>query len=343
MLNTNKPAEKIGEIFDESRSTTSLPSRAIPRSPEPTAPSDHDRSEESRCGRARAQPVFRRGQHRENKTCPERGGGGDGRAVAEGRFPAADESGPQFSETGLPSRVLLSVASAVAGKLDVLIASFDRVFTPVGTPLKQRLDVPVAAVAGSAAFQWTSVLKRPPGDYEVRAAVATEDGTRAASVIGYVDVPDVRKTGLVLSGVVVRSAGRPTLQRVFAAGESCRARVSARPRQRRTAERDGALRSHRCTRPDARQGGRSGGNERAQRYRELRPHRSPAWPGGPVCGSNRGERRPACLAARGSADGAVKALSWRGSGTRRTRRRNPWASLASPEPGPSYYYRLLSR
>jgi hypothetical protein len=88
----------------------------------------------------------------------------------------------------------------------------------VGTPLKQRLDVPVAAVAGSAAFQWTSVLKLSPGDYEVRAAVATQDGTRAASVIGYVDVPDVRKTGLVLSGVVVKSAGRPTLRRVFAAG-----------------------------------------------------------------------------------------------------------------------------
>lgn len=115
--------------------------------------------------------------------------------------------------------MLLSVASEVAGKLDVLITSFDRRFTLVGTPLKQRLDVPVAAVAGSAAFQWTSVLKPPPGDYEVRAAVATEDGTRAASVIGYVDVPDVRKTGLALSGVVVKSAGRPTLQRVFAAAE----------------------------------------------------------------------------------------------------------------------------
>lgn len=40
-----------------------------------------------------------------------------------------------------------------------------------------------------------------------------------ASVIGYVEVPDVRKTGLALSGLVVKSAGRPTLQRVFLAGE----------------------------------------------------------------------------------------------------------------------------
>jgi hypothetical protein len=49
--------------------------------------------------------------------------------------------------------------------------------------------------------------------------VASEDGARAASVIGFVDVPDVAKTGLALSGVVVKSAGRPTLQRVFSAGE----------------------------------------------------------------------------------------------------------------------------
>lgn len=62
-------------------------------------------------------------------------------------------------------------------------------------------------------------MKPQPGNYEVRAAVATADGTRAASVIGYVDVPDVRNTGLALSGVVVKSAGGPTLQRVFAAGE----------------------------------------------------------------------------------------------------------------------------
>jgi len=79
--------------------------------------------------------------------------------------------------------------------------------------------LPVSAVAGSAAFQWMSVLKPPPGDYEVRAAIATEDGTRAASVIGYVNVPDVRKAGWVLSGVIVKSADRPTLQRMFAAGE----------------------------------------------------------------------------------------------------------------------------
>ena len=92
-------------------------------------------------------------------------------------------------------RVLLGADSAIAGKLDVVIAASDRVFTLVGTPLKQRLDVPPGAVSGGATFQWTSVLKPPPGDYEVRAAVATADGKRAANVIGYIDVPDPEEAG----------------------------------------------------------------------------------------------------------------------------------------------------
>jgi hypothetical protein len=61
-------------------------------------------------------------------------------------------------------------------------------------------------------------LKPPPGDYEVRAAVATADGKHAANVLGYVDVPDVKKNGLALSGVTVKSGGAATVQRAFGAG-----------------------------------------------------------------------------------------------------------------------------
>jgi hypothetical protein len=126
---------------------------------------------------------------------------------------------PQFAQNGSAEvRVLLGVESAVAGKLDVLIGTFDRAFKAVGPQVKQRLDVPASAVAGSAAFQWTSVIKPPSGDYEVRAAVATADGTRAASVIGYTDVPDLQKEAVALSGIVVKSAGVPTLGRAFTAG-----------------------------------------------------------------------------------------------------------------------------
>ena len=59
--------------------------------------------------------------------------------------------------------------------------------------------------------------------------------------------------------MVVKSAGRPTLQRVFAAGEPV-----ALAFQLAHTERDGALRSYRCPRPDARQRGRANGNEGAQ-------------------------------------------------------------------------------
>jgi hypothetical protein len=80
--------------------------------------------------------------------------------------------------------------------------------------------VPPGAVAGGATFQWPSVLKPPPGDYEVRAAVATPDGKRAANVIGYIDVPDPKQREVALSGLIVKSGGAPTLRRDFAAGEA---------------------------------------------------------------------------------------------------------------------------
>ena len=38
-------------------------------------------------------------------------------------------------------------------------------------------------------------------------------------MIGYVDVPDGQKAELALSGIVVKSAGAPTLSRTFARGE----------------------------------------------------------------------------------------------------------------------------
>ena len=222
VLNTNKPADKLGDMFDESRSYYVI---AIAR--DPAVPGADKRHQITIGVRRKDASVRARNLYfaaettAKTKPAPNAATAALAELLPKADFPLQMNLAPQFSEDGSPEvRVLLSVASAVTGKLDVLIASFDRRFTPVGTPLKQRLDVPVAAVAGSAAFQWTSVLKPPPGDYEVRAAVASEDGTRAASVIGFVDVPDVAKTGLALSGVVVKSAGRPTLQRVFSAGES---------------------------------------------------------------------------------------------------------------------------
>jgi VWFA-related protein len=221
VTNSNRPADAIAPIFDESRSYYVL---AVGRDPAVSGVEDRHQIQISvtRSDAAvRARRVhFAADPKADLKRAPSAAAGALGELLPRSDFPLQMNLVPQFSENGSAEvRVLLSVVSEVAGKLDVLIASYDRVFTPVGTPLKQRLNVPAGAVAGSAAFQWTSVLKPPPGDYEVRAAVATEDGTRAASVIGYVEVPDVRKKRLALSGVVVKSASGPTLQRVFAAGE----------------------------------------------------------------------------------------------------------------------------
>ncbi len=202
VLNTNKSVDKIGEIFDESRAYYVL---AVARDPAIAGADQRHQiaiATKRKDASVRARNLyFAADTTAKTKAAPNAVSSALGELLPRGDFPLQMNLVPQFSEDGSPEvRVLLGVASGVAGKLDVLIASFDRAFTPVGVALKQRLDVPLSAVAGSAAFQWASVLKPPPGNYEVRAAVATADGTRAASVVGYVQVPDVRQTRLALSG-----------------------------------------------------------------------------------------------------------------------------------------------
>ncbi len=218
VLNSNKPADTVDEIFDESRSYYAL---GISRDGAIADNRHHIAIAVRRQGATvRARNLYIAADTTANAKLTNAAASLAG-LLPRADFPLQMNLVPQFSQDGSDEiRVLLSVASEVAGRLDVVIASFDGAFRPVGSPLKQRLEVPAAAVAGSAAFQWSSVLRRPPGSYEVRAAVATGDGTRAASVTGYVDVPDVRKTRLALSGLLVKSGGRATLQRVFRAGES---------------------------------------------------------------------------------------------------------------------------
>jgi VWFA-related protein len=222
VVNSNKPQDAVGPIFDESRAYYVL---AVARDPVAAGAADQHHIDimVKRTGAVvRARNVyFDRDPQSARSPAP-----GPAAAALNELLPRADFTlqmnlAPQFSSDGSTEvRVLLGADSTVTGKLDVLIATFDRVFTPVGTPVKQRLDVPAAAVAGSATFQWSSVLKPPPGDYEVRAAVATADGKRSASVVGYVEVPNPHKTELALSGITVKSAGTATLRRTFAAGEA---------------------------------------------------------------------------------------------------------------------------
>jgi VWFA-related protein len=220
VINNNKPETKIGPIFDESRSYYVL---AVAR--DPVASTDDNQHKIRITVKRSDATVYARNLYfaadtkDAAKRAPNAAAGALNELLPGGDFSVQMNLVAQFTRDGSAEiRVLMGVESAVAGKLDVLIRSYDRVFTPVGTPLKQRLDVPASAVVGSSEFQWTSVLKPPPGDYEVRAAVATADGKHAANVIGYVDVPDVAKQGLALSGIVVKSGGRATVQRDFSVG-----------------------------------------------------------------------------------------------------------------------------
>ncbi len=220
VVNNNRPEEKIAPIFDETRSYYVL---AVAR--EPAASKDDDKHQIKITVKRSGASVHARNLYfapdakGEAQRAPTAAAGALNELLPGGDFPLQMNLVPQFAKDGSPEiRVLLGVDSRVAGKLDVLIRAYDRVFTPVGGPLKQRLDVPASAVAGASTFQWTSVLKPPPGDYEVRAAVATADGKHAANVIGYADVPDVAKQGLALSGIVVKIGGAATVQREFAAG-----------------------------------------------------------------------------------------------------------------------------
>ena len=220
VTNSNRPADAIAPIFDESRSYYVL---AVGRD---AAVAGVEGRHQIKIAVKRSDATVRARRlyfaadpKADRKSAPSAAAAALGELLPRADFSLQMNLVPQFAPNGSAEvRVLLGVESAVAGKLDVLIGTFDRTFEPAGPPVKQRLDVPASAVAGTAAFQWASVIKPPPGDYEVRAAVATADGRRAASVIGYTDVPDVQKEGFGLSGIVVKAAGAPTLRRAFAAG-----------------------------------------------------------------------------------------------------------------------------
>ena len=220
VLNNNHPRDAIASIFDESRSYYVL---AVERAAASAGADRHQVKVSVKQNGAivRARNLYFVDPRTDPAPAGNRLAGAVKELLAGGDFSLQMNLVAQFAADGSPEvRVLLAADAAIAGKLDVVITTYDRVFTLVGTPLKQRLDVPPGAVAGAGTFQWMSVLKRPPGDYEVRAAVATADGTRAANVIGYMDVPDPKKDQVALSGIIVKSGGAPTLRRDFAAGDA---------------------------------------------------------------------------------------------------------------------------
>jgi VWFA-related protein len=221
VLNTNDPAGAVGPLFTENRSYYVL---AIAR----------DTSQPHAGARRQIKVLV----HRDNVTVRARDGYSAPEAAAKttpatrvlesalgGLLPVADiplqmHLAARLSPDGTADVGVLLGSKALTGTLDVLIVVFDGLGHTISST-RQVITVPSTALAASGGFQWQSALKLAPGAYEVRAAVAVQNGARSGSVTGYVVVPNVRKDPLVLSDILVKDAASPgpTLRRVFDPGD----------------------------------------------------------------------------------------------------------------------------
>jgi hypothetical protein len=92
--------------------------------------------------------------------------------------------------------------------VDVLTSVFAPDGRSVGTQ-RQALKVTINPTKSETwEFQALSRVVVPPGRYEVRLAIRSEDA-RTASVYTYVTVPDFSDDALSLSGVVLAATGSP--------------------------------------------------------------------------------------------------------------------------------------
>jgi VWFA-related protein len=106
-----------------------------------------------------------------------------------------------------PARVATGEPAAGAkptAVVDVLARAFDTEGRAWGT---RNLTVKLglnAAARGPVSYEILPRLAVPPGKYEIRVAVRTEDG-RSGSVYTFVDVPDFSRSEVSLSGIVLEA------------------------------------------------------------------------------------------------------------------------------------------
>jgi VWFA-related protein len=200
VLNTNRPETIVPNLLAESESYYLL---AFQRTP--GARPDERRNIRVRVNRDGASVLSRTGYYA--RLPPVAGAGSEpdplSALLPAGGIPMTMAITPRFLPDGRSdARVLLGITtgtSAVGLAFDVTIGVFDAAARPVGSE-RQRLELQAAPTPGGMA-ETVTTLPLAPGRYEVRIGVVDATSQRTGSVYGYVDVPDLARTKLALSGV----------------------------------------------------------------------------------------------------------------------------------------------
>jgi VWFA-related protein len=162
-----------------------------------------------------------------------------------GLMPVVDADGSVSVSVTLSLPVPSTAPSAqlpagMAERYEIAIRTFTDRAVGVST-LRQVIEIPDSIrLGGLSVFEHGARLRLGPGHYEVRAGVSSAGNGQTGSVYGYVDVPDMKKDALMLSGVVldapsrrvpgltVDGEARPTLRRVFAPSDTVTASLQVR-------------------------------------------------------------------------------------------------------------------
>ena len=217
VMDTNAPEAKVPEIFRESESYYVL---AIER--DPNMPADASRPIEIKVNRKGAHVYAQRRYAPLPQTLSTGQPLVDARAslmaAVAGLLPAASEplalTAPPFALPAGDNAVLSIVIdtgafaqAAASVPLEVRVAAFSAEGRQ-GVAAQQTSTIPpVAGIGGRPpVVNVPTHLELPPGDYEIRAAVADPLRGRVASVFQQVSVPAFARAPLSLSGIAIETA-----------------------------------------------------------------------------------------------------------------------------------------
>jgi VWFA-related protein len=222
VLNTNGPDGEVPQIFRESDSYYVIGFR--PGDPSPNGKSHEISVRTKRRGldvHARSGYTAPTTAERHSATTPAATVSEPVRAALTGLLPAAassiDLNAATFAIPGAAKGAVVltvgvgdfasSLADAVSAEgipLEVVATAFDRGGRPKGIARQTlQLSLPASGLAPDRRFDALSRLDLPPGDYEIRVAVSSNDSSRTASVFSYITVPAYESAPLSVSNIVL--------------------------------------------------------------------------------------------------------------------------------------------